>query len=175
MDKTKVLQDRLRAKVTVADNGCWIWNGSQDSAGYGKCFVEGVSMGAHRAAYLAWKGPIPKGTHVAHSCDMKTCINPDHLDAKLPWENSKDWVERHSQHQRKAPVDAKYKPPRSPSGDVAVPTLMRLRKSTRELLDRAAEDQRRTLVSIVEEAIRTHLKPRYGELDARLQQLLGGK
>jgi len=55
------------------------------------------------------------------------------------------------------------------------PFLVRLRDDTRALLDRAAEDQRRSRASIVDEAIRAQLKPRYGELGSRLQQLLGGK
>ncbi len=55
------------------------------------------------------------------------------------------------------------------------PFLVRLREETRALLDRAAEDQRRSRASIIDEAVRAHLKARYGALDARLQQLLGGK
>lgn len=55
------------------------------------------------------------------------------------------------------------------------PMLVRLRDDTRALLERAKEDQRRSMASIIDEAVREKLKQRYGALDARLQQLLGGK
>lgn len=34
---------------------------------------------AHRASWLVHRGPIPKGMQVLHRCDVKTCVNPDHL------------------------------------------------------------------------------------------------
>ncbi len=40
---------------------------------------------AHCASYRMFVGPIPKGSHVLHSCDVRNCVNPAHLsigDAK---------------------------------------------------------------------------------------------
>lgn len=54
------------------------------------------------------------------------------------------------------------------------PFMMRLAPSTRELLDRAARDQRRSRASIVDQLIRDHLGRRYADVSDRLDKLLQG-
>ena len=54
------------------------------------------------------------------------------------------------------------------------PFLTRLRPDTRALLDKAAEDQRRSISSLIDEAVRAQLQPRYGQLEPRLQRFLSG-
>lgn len=54
------------------------------------------------------------------------------------------------------------------------PFMMRLRLETRDLLQRAAEDQRRSMASIADEAIKAHLQARYGRLDTRIERFLMG-
>jgi uncharacterized protein (DUF1778 family) len=54
------------------------------------------------------------------------------------------------------------------------PLVVRLRPDTRALLDRAAEDQRRSLASIVDEAVREQLRDRYADVSQRLDRLLQG-
>lgn len=54
------------------------------------------------------------------------------------------------------------------------PLVVRLRPDTRELLDRAAQDQRRSLASIVDEIVRRELFIRYGDKDDRLRRFLDG-
>jgi uncharacterized protein (DUF1778 family) len=54
------------------------------------------------------------------------------------------------------------------------PLVVRLRPDTRELLDRAAEDQRRSLASIVDEAVREQLRDRYADVQDRLHRFLQG-
>lgn len=54
------------------------------------------------------------------------------------------------------------------------PFLIRLRQETRELLDKAAQDQRRSRASIVDEVVREALQARYGSLEPRLQRFLMG-
>lgn len=55
------------------------------------------------------------------------------------------------------------------------PFMVRLRPSTRDLLDKAAEDQRRSRASIIDELIRNALTARYANVNDRLQRLLGPK
>ncbi len=36
-------------------------------------------MSAHRTSYRTFKGKIPKGKEIRHTCHRPLCINPDHL------------------------------------------------------------------------------------------------
>lgn len=54
------------------------------------------------------------------------------------------------------------------------PFMVRLRPSTRELLDKAADDQRRSRASIIDELIRDALTSRYADVNERLQRLFQG-
>ncbi len=88
---------RFRSFVEVDDStGCWLWTGAINRAlGYGRIGVgSGVHDYAHRVSYTLFKGPIPEGTEIDHTChnaDLsckggpgcmhKRCVNPDHLEA----------------------------------------------------------------------------------------------
>lgn len=56
--------------------GCHLWQGHIDKAGYGKVFRNS----AHRACYVAAKGPVPAGLHLDHLCRTPRCVNPEHLE-----------------------------------------------------------------------------------------------
>jgi len=45
------------------------------------------------------------------------------------------------------------------------PFLMRLKPSTKNLLEKAKEDQRRSISSLIDESVRQQLGYRYGTLD----------
>ncbi|MBA3843622.1 MAG: HNH endonuclease [Actinobacteria bacterium] len=71
--------------------GCWMWLRSIGSHGYGNAKVPGANgTVAHRVSYRAFKGPIPKGMLVQHSCDQKWCVNPDHLSLGTDATNAVD-------------------------------------------------------------------------------------
>lgn len=71
--------DRLSKKYVVSNSGCWIWTGAKMAKGYGKMWLLGKLIGAHRASWELHRGQVPKGLHVLHSCDTPECINPNHL------------------------------------------------------------------------------------------------
>lgn len=61
----------------VDNNGCWLWQRGKTSAGYG----ENRGQYAHRYYYQVYKGKITDGFDLDHLCHVRSCVNPDHLEA----------------------------------------------------------------------------------------------
>lgn len=89
------LRTRIEAgSMPVTECGCWFWLGHLNEDGYGGIGVRGKSVLAHRASWEAFKGPIPDGLCVLHSCDIPCCVNPDHLSVGSQLENIADRVKK---------------------------------------------------------------------------------
>lgn len=72
------VEDRFWAKVQKS-GGCWEWQASVSSVGYG-AFWDGRTMNkAHRVSYEYAHGPIKPGSDIDHICHNRICVNPEHL------------------------------------------------------------------------------------------------
>lgn len=100
--KVRLFGDALERFMTRVDRnsetGCWEWTGPIHPHGYGQDAVhEGGktrSYRAHRFAYANLVGPIPAGMVLRHRCDVRRCVNPDHLEPGTHAQNMRDCVER---------------------------------------------------------------------------------
>lgn len=81
---------RFESKFTKGTpEECWNWTDSL-RRGYGKMKVGYTNYRAHRIAYSVYKGEIPEGMYVCHSCDNPSCVNPNHLWLGTHDDNMKD-------------------------------------------------------------------------------------
>jgi len=80
--------------IPVPMCGCWIWTGMLTDSGYGMLCAQGKLRRAHVFAYKQFVGPVPVGMCVLHECDMRCCVNPDHLKLGTKKQNSEDAMVR---------------------------------------------------------------------------------
>ncbi len=70
---------RFLRKVKKDNSGCWLWTGCTNKIFRPFFSFQGKSEYAYRVAWLLFKGPIPEGLHLCHTCDVSNCVNPEHL------------------------------------------------------------------------------------------------
>ena len=82
------IRERVRTRVIIDANGCWVFQGSILPTGYGQLW-DGEHRGAraHRTSYRAFVGEIPDGLVIDHLCRNRACLNPDHLEPVTCREN----------------------------------------------------------------------------------------
>ena len=93
--------ERFFNKVSINENGCWIWKGAKSSPGYGSFHY--ICNGkkhtrAHRVSWLLFIGEIPDGLNVLHKCDVISCVNPMHLFLGTQADNIMDCIQKGRPH-----------------------------------------------------------------------------
>jgi hypothetical protein len=72
-------------------SGCWLWIGATGADGYGNFTLKQKVYSAHRTSYESANGDGSSvGFVVRHRCDLRCCVNPDHLVRGLPIDNVAD-------------------------------------------------------------------------------------
>lgn len=94
------LTDRIRSRVTPGEGGCLIVEGGLVN-GYAKVARrvggrdgEYTNYYAHRIIWQATNGPVPEGMMLMHSCDVRNCVNLDHLSLGTAWDNNHDMLDK---------------------------------------------------------------------------------
>lgn len=95
MPKRRDLRERFEEKFVRDPSGCWLWTGAIGTHGYGVIGV-GPHMvkTAHRISLLIYRGIDADENFVCHRCDVKACVNPDHLYVGTVKDNARDLMER---------------------------------------------------------------------------------
>lgn len=101
MKKIRSIKERFEEKYIPEPNtGCWLWTAAQDSDGYGRMITGSrtdqtrVSRTAHTLSFELYRHEIPSGLQILHKCDVRSCVNPDHMELGTWTENMKDKIKK---------------------------------------------------------------------------------
>lgn len=95
----ELMVEKLLLGIRKLDDGCWICaNAYPTKKGYQRLQItrDGVvhRETVHRVSFEHFKGRIPKGKLVCHSCDYRPCCNPAHLFSGTQANNMQDMVRK---------------------------------------------------------------------------------
>lgn len=98
----ELLKERFLAKVRVTDfheDDCWDWTANIVTGRWHKPYGlmrtgRRKSELAHRVSFQIYRGEIPSGLLVCHTCDCPLCVNPNHLFLGTSHDNMQDCISK---------------------------------------------------------------------------------
>ena len=82
----------MKVDRSGGDDACWLWRASAGGSEYGHvwCKADGrhCCVDAHKVSFFLAHGSIPDGMQVLHNCNVKRCVNPRHMEAGTPKQNT---------------------------------------------------------------------------------------
>lgn len=99
-----MLPDRFWARVNKTDT-CWLWTGRLDRYGYAQIKFGGRQPLVHRLAYEDAHGVrLTPDVTIDHLCNVRNCVNPEHLEPCSHSENTKRAAQRRTTCKRGHPI-----------------------------------------------------------------------
>jgi hypothetical protein len=91
----QTLEERFWRHVSPEPNsGCWLWDGYENGNGYGTMRVQSGMMLATHVSLRLRGIKRPKGAMACHHCDVRACVNHEHLYWGSAASNAQDAVRR---------------------------------------------------------------------------------
>lgn len=94
-EKRKLHPNSTPIKYIITNKGCWQCISYKPiNSGYIRTKRNQKEILIHRYSYEIYKGKIPDGMVVMHTCDNRKCINPEHLELGTYKDNTADMVNK---------------------------------------------------------------------------------
>jgi hypothetical protein len=92
------IEDYFLSITLDEQTGCHLWDGSCSPNGYGIVNMFGVTYSAHKYAWIQEHGDIEDGKIILHSCDVRNCVNVEHMSLGTKKDNTADMVSKGRQN-----------------------------------------------------------------------------
>lgn len=76
------------------NSGCWLWLGPLYDSGYGSFNTGNGCVHAHRFSWELHNSKIPRELFACHKCDVRCCVNPEHVFIGTCQDNHDDMIRK---------------------------------------------------------------------------------